>query len=414
MTKTVPLRHVAEVTLGRMRNAAPLDDPDAVPYLRAANVSDGVLELDDVKSMPFSLTEQMRYRLRTGDVLVTEASGSRSQVGQTARVDGDADGLMFQNTLIRLRARAGVTSEFLYWWARSSYSSGLFAEASQGLGIWHLGAERLAALPITLPSLDGQRRVADFLDDQVALIDRAVQLRKRQGELARSVVASAVDAHFGMEALSSHGAIKVGRFASLIPGFAFSSHEFLEDGSFRLLRGINVGVRRLLDREWAHWSGSDERVAAAFLLRPGDVVMGMDRPWIRDGLRIATVPVESPPTLLVQRVACFRPRGDRLLPNYLYWAYQARRFQDELEAQMTGLSVPHLSGDQILSFRVPDVTVKTQGDVISKLDELHSSATSAEASIEKWVARLEERKQALIMAAVTGEFDVATATARAV
>ncbi len=48
-----------------------------VPYLRAANVKDGRLDLEDVKSMDFSPAEQVILGLQAGDVLVRGSRQSR-------------------------------------------------------------------------------------------------------------------------------------------------------------------------------------------------------------------------------------------------------------------------------------------------------------------------------------------------
>jgi len=209
MSDFVPLRHAAEVTLGRMRNPESETGPLQVPYLRAANVSDGVLNLDDVKSMHFSEAEQGRYVLLEGDVLVTEASGSRAQVGQTAMWDGSLPQVMFQNTLMRLRPLPGTDARFLYWWSQHAYAAGVYAKAAQGLAIWHLSADRLRALPFPALSLQEQADTARFLDVQVTLLDKAIVLRKRQADLLAerrsSLVVAAITGDLDLARVSKGG-----------------------------------------------------------------------------------------------------------------------------------------------------------------------------------------------------------------
>ncbi len=53
MTGTRPLRAVADVALGKMHTPDGDTGTNIVPYLRAANVGDGVLRLHDVKHMHF-------------------------------------------------------------------------------------------------------------------------------------------------------------------------------------------------------------------------------------------------------------------------------------------------------------------------------------------------------------------------
>ena len=100
VTEVRPLRAYAEVTLGRQRSPANDSGPFMVPYLRAGNVTDGTLNLTDVKEMNFSPSEQEIFGLRHGDVLVTEGSGSLSSVGASAVWRGEIGATVcFQNTL---------------------------------------------------------------------------------------------------------------------------------------------------------------------------------------------------------------------------------------------------------------------------------------------------------------------------
>lgn len=113
-------------------------------YLRAANVKDGALDLDDVLSMNFTPSEQRIFSLRPGDVLITEGSGSLTAVGASARWSGEMSGAVcFQNTLVRLRALRLTDSGFLSWWCRHAFASGLFASIATGANIFHLSAERV-------------------------------------------------------------------------------------------------------------------------------------------------------------------------------------------------------------------------------------------------------------------------------
>jgi len=61
------------------------------PYLRAANVTWDGLALDDVKEMHFTAAEAETFRLRLGDILLSEASGSASEVGKPAMWAGEIE-----------------------------------------------------------------------------------------------------------------------------------------------------------------------------------------------------------------------------------------------------------------------------------------------------------------------------------
>lgn len=169
-----PLRSYAEVALGRQRSPAHDSGPHMVTYLRAANVKDGALDLRDVKEMNFDPREQSLFRLRPGDVLVTEGSGSLSAVGASAVWAAEIDGVVcFQNTLLRLRPLPSTDPRFLAWWCRYAFSDGVFASIATGANIFHVSADRVRALPMTYVPLPQQRKIADLLDTVTARIGAA-------------------------------------------------------------------------------------------------------------------------------------------------------------------------------------------------------------------------------------------------
>jgi type I restriction enzyme S subunit len=98
-----PLASIAEVQLGRQRSPKNHFGPNMKPYLRAANVTWDGLALDDVKEMHFSPKEVATFRLAPGDILLSEASGSASEVGKPALWRGEIEDCCFQNTLLRVR-----------------------------------------------------------------------------------------------------------------------------------------------------------------------------------------------------------------------------------------------------------------------------------------------------------------------
>lgn len=157
------LDSVAEVRLGRQRSPKNHSGDQMRPYLRAANVGRHGLKLDDVKQMNFNDREMETYRLRPGDLVLGEASGSRTEVGKPAIWSGEIPDCAFRNTLIRVRPRE-ADSRFLLHFLRHQAESGQFAERSRGVGIYHLGRTVVADLPVPVPPIEEQRRIAAILD----------------------------------------------------------------------------------------------------------------------------------------------------------------------------------------------------------------------------------------------------------
>lgn len=183
-TRGTTVRALADPLLGRQRSPDQAHGPHMMRYLRAANVKDGRLDLDDIKEMNFDPGEQVTFSLRPGDVLITEGAGSLAAVGANAVWHGELQGtICFQNTLIRLRPRPDSDPRFVAWWARYAFESGLLAAAADGANIYHLGVETVRGLPAWAPSIVVQREVAVELDREVSGLERQARIRQRQIDL---------------------------------------------------------------------------------------------------------------------------------------------------------------------------------------------------------------------------------------
>ena len=166
----VPLSEIAEVRLGRQRSPKRATGPNMRPYMRAANVTWKGISLHDVKEMDFTPDEFETYALRRGDLLLSEASGSASEVGKPAVWNEEVPGCCFQNTLIRVRAPEPLVP-FLHLHFYKDALTGEFARAARGVGIHHLGAKTLSEWEIHLPPRDEQQRIVETVDSYFTRLD---------------------------------------------------------------------------------------------------------------------------------------------------------------------------------------------------------------------------------------------------
>lgn len=190
----MPLGAAADVVIGRQRSPKHATGDHIVKYLRAANVKDGQVLLHDVLMMNFTPAEQSTYALQPGDVLVSEGCGSLAQLGASARWHGDVGfPVCFQNTLLRLRAKRGVTIPgYLEHLARHAFRSGWWAGIASGTNIFHIGLERARRLPVPVPSLDEQESITELLNALGELAARSRTERARLIELRGALLSQLV------------------------------------------------------------------------------------------------------------------------------------------------------------------------------------------------------------------------------
>jgi type I restriction enzyme S subunit len=191
-TGWIPVRvdQMGEVRLGRQRSPAYHFGENMRPYVRAANVTWKGLDLSDVKQMDFPPGVFEAYVLQQDDILLNEASGSLSEVGKAVIWRNEIPNCCFQNTLIRVRL-CGLWPDFVRLYFEHLARSGGFGRASQGIGINHLGAERLARTIIPLPPLAEQQRIVAKVDQLMRLCD-ALEAGLAQGEALRRSLTAAV------------------------------------------------------------------------------------------------------------------------------------------------------------------------------------------------------------------------------
>ena len=133
-----------------------------------------------------------------------------------------------------------------------------------------------------------------------------------------------------------------------------------------LVKGENVQQGYV---DWSiakRWPEAEMEALEQFLLKPGDVVVAMDRPWVEAGLKWAYIKPEDPPSLLVQRVARLRA-GPELDQCYLRAVISSAYFSAYIQPIVTGVNVPHISGKQIASFKVPVPPMEQQRKIAALL-----------------------------------------------
>lgn len=259
-------------------------------------------------------------------------------------------------------------------------------------------------LPIPVPSVEQQWRIADFLDRDTAQIDKQIakqeQLISTLGERRQAAIDLAVG-EASQEATS--GFLKF--FGNIRYGLG-EPPPYVEEGT-ALIRATNVvGDGSISDQGLVFVDPDDIPPSRVFWLRSGDIVV------VRSGANTGDV------ALVTDKYAgsiagfdmVFRPHA-KLVPEYALaclLSSPVRRAQIDLmrmRAAQPHLSAPELGGVKV---SVPDVScqkiiVTELGPKLSQLAEL---ASDARASIDL----LRERRQALISAAVTGQIHVGGAS----
>ncbi len=420
------LKHVVDpvrsITYGIVQ-AGP-DIPGGIPYVRPADMSDegGVTDPDGIMRTSSEIAASYtRSAIRTGDLVCSIGPSFGKVMVVPEWLEG---GNLTQGTA-RVAVSRFAHARFFYWILLSEESYGQWESSIGGATFRALNLGSLAETYIPLPPLPEQRQVAAFLDRECGKLDvmqakqeRLIELLKEKRQaLISHAVTRGLDptAKLKPSGIEWLGEVpedwrvgKCGFYLSILSGFAFPSAGFTQDESqTKLLRGINVGVSRIKWDETVYWQRSENDGLGCYELKAGDLVVGMDRPWISEGVRVAKISEDDLPCLLLQRVTSLKT-SSLLSTDYLFRILSSEMFVAYFTPDTTGVSVPHLSPDQICDFVIPIPPLAEQRAIVAHLDEKCGKIDQLKAKAERGIELLKERRSALISAAVTGKIDVRT------
>ena len=321
----------------------------------------------------------------------------------------------------RFKIHSGFCNAYYNYLLRFIDDEKVFVHLSKNLRS-SLTESDFGAIKTIVPPKAEQQRIADYLDNRTFEIDtlssKARSSIEEYKKLKQAVITQAVTKGVrGEREMKDSGVEWIGKipkewsvspmkhFIDILPGYAFSSDDFCIEEGIPLLRGINVGVNEIRWDETVRWNHSISKQLESFFLKENDLVVGLDRPWISDGTRVAFIAKKDLPCLLLQRVCRIRTRCNFDIRWIYYWL-SGSSFKDSLSTETTGISVPHISTKQIEQFIVAFPNLLEQTQVCNYLDAKCAEIDKLIAKKEQLVKELESYKKSLIYEVVTGKREV--------
>ena len=320
--------------------------------------------------------------------------------------------------IIRNNGKYKYYSRFMYYVLQSDELQLWFSYTDRGNStVKHLTQEKFYNFSFAYPPLFEQQAIADYLDDRCFKIDEiiaeATASIEEYKELKQAVIFEAVtkglDKNASMkdsgvewigEVPSKWPVTKLGRYINILPGYAFSSSDFSKDG-IPLLRGVNVTPSGVRWDDTVYWDKSTEGLEQYFL-NTEDIIVGLDRPWIKEGMRTFIIKQKDIPCLLLQRVCRIRC-SERVLNSFVYYWLSSKSFERALTSETTGISVPHISTNQISDFKMAFPPVSEQREIVEYLNCRISDINALISEKQALIEDLQAYKKSLIYEVVTGK-----------
>lgn len=419
---TPPVYARYEVQLGKMLDERQITKRFLAPYLRNTDVQWDGINVDDLPEMDFDESEQKLYGLRPGDILMCEGG----EIGRCVIWDSDRR-CFYQKALHRLRPTTDKDDpRYFVLVMRAAVEAGLFSSRASAATIQHLPAEKLRVVRYPAPPIEEQRAIVDRVSRQTARLDALVAAKQRLidllAEKRKAIIATAVTR--GLDP-------KVKLRDSGVPWLGeIPAHWKLSRLKFRL-NGITQGWSPQCETLPA---GPDDRgvLKAGCVngdtfnaeenkrlpysetplpeieIRPRDVVMSRANTTELVG-SAAIAPADVRPRLLLSdKLYRLNVKVEELLPEFLVYFLRtpSGRFEFERTASGASNSMQNISQDVVRNLWLPLPPLDEQHAIVDHITRETAKLDAVRAATERTIALLEERRSALIAAAVTGQLDV--------
>ena len=176
------VKHIYDVTLGKMLQPAPKSDEDELcAYMCAANINWSGVDLSVVKKMWFSEKDKESYRLATGDLLVTEGG----DVAVSCIWNDELPECYIQNAVHRVRPKSDGSNRYLYYWLSTLKATGYIDLVCNKATLAHFTKDKFDSCVIPVVSADEQHAIANYLDVKCAEIDALIAAKEKTNALLK-------------------------------------------------------------------------------------------------------------------------------------------------------------------------------------------------------------------------------------
>lgn len=399
----VPLKYLATLTNGYVFPADSWGET-GTPIIRIENLNGS-----DTFNYS-SLDLPRKYHVKAGDLLYSWSGNPGTSFGPYR---WNRTGTYHLNQHIFKVSVSACDTDWLYWslkaathWIERELTSGM-------IGMVHVTKEELGGVPVPVPDLDEQRRITAFLDTETERVDTLIQARASQLRYLEQLWQSRLAAT-ATELIEAHGLLPLRRVVSSI-----------EQGWSPQCEEVEAAPT-----EWAVLKTSAVSTGTFLPLEhkrlPADLVPDL-RYKVADGDILMTRGSGSPAYVGVASLAKTQGRS-LMFSDLLYRVRVSHDWSPKFVTLM--LSSPPVRGLMSLLFRgqsgqtiklraedvksigIPATPLTKQESVAAELEAAKHDINEAQSAIRRSQALLAERRQALITAAVTGQFDVTTASGR--
>jgi len=385
----------------------------------------------DYMAATASVDQIAKYRLRTGDVVITKDSETADDIGIPALITETADDFVCGYHLAIIRPdKTAADPRYLNWVLGSRYLASQFESIAPGVTRVGLKTSRIKTLNIPVPGgVAEQARIADYLDRETATIDTLIEKQRLLVEALRERRTSLIVRKVSGSAFVGLLKPSVSSWRTVVPD------HWNELPLKRVLADVqsgywgaepegderDCGVVRVADFDRQRLRAGDPPTTrsispteyAKSALRRGDLLMEKSGGTARNPVGFVVSYEGHARAICANFITRIRPRPGQ---DSRFWLYALNA---SYISGLTWKSVNQTTGIQnlnvsaFLSEVFPAPPLDEQRAIVDHLDAETTKIDALIAKAERFIELAQERRAALITTAVTGQIEIPEAGAAA-
>lgn len=356
--------------------------------------------------------------LRKGDLLIEKSGGGEKQpVGAVVLYTGMTPAVC-SNFVARMRLKSDLCPSFWRYAHHATYSLRVNTKSiKQTSGIQNLDQQQYLDESAAYPSSDEQLAIANFLDHETAKIDALIAEQQRLigllQEKRQAVISHAVTKGLnpnapmkdsGVEWLGEvpeHWEVKRLKDIAEVVDCRNKTPDYFDDGDYLVVRTTNV-KRQAISFDGALYTDKTnfDIWTQRGIPKPGSILFTREAPTGE----VCLVP-DGVPLCMGQRMMNFICHED-VLTGYLMIYLQSDCLSRYIYSTSHGSTVSHLRVPQVENIPVIVPAKKELAAMVGYLDRLSMDFNNLIDQAMHSISLIQERRSALISAAVTGQIDV--------
>ncbi|WP_338575090.1 restriction endonuclease subunit S [Pseudomonas canadensis] len=375
-----------------------------VPLVRQSNLDGDKVDLSKCAYLEERyLLERAGFTLHNGDVLI----GMSGSVGKLCTYNKNFAALQNQR-VGKIELHAANQTEWRLIWHFLKTITGALLEKSKGVAVANVSPDDIHSLPLNIPPLAEQTRIAAKLDELLAQVDtlkaRIDGIPVLLNRFRQSVLAAAVSGRLTRESYDSLSGTYALEPLGMLVAEPLRNGKSVKDGIGQRVLRLSALKKNSIDyfeSKAGNWAGINFE---QYIVKNDDFLISRGngtKAFVgRGGLaRNVTDNIAYPDTMI--RV---RPNTQKLLPKYLatVWNSQLVRRQIESTARTTA-GIWKISQGDLEVVKIPLPSLVEQSEIVRSVEQLFAYADQLEIKIASAKSRIDHLTQSILTKAFRGE-----------